>query len=191
MFRDAWSLCYPALAQILYPFLISNTFSCLFFLRHFTPQVWWSPCPSRECPEEPELELAVHQCVDYCLMQEQVNPQLYTNTPAYDVRPAATTSTTQRSQLTATTARTTTMEPSSESSSSPAPTTSTTTSPASSLPALFATQTRSRYQEVLNMSSTMFPPMSQLKDALEEGVEPGQSSSAELSAMSMQGLNCK
>ncbi|EDX03379.1 GD22887 [Drosophila simulans] len=151
--------------------------------------VWWSPCPSRECPEEPELELAVHQCVDYCLMQEQVNPQLYTNTPAYDVRPTATSSTTQRSQLTATTTRTTTMEPSSESSSSPAPTTSTTTSPASSLPALFATQTRSRYQEVLNMSSTMFPPMSQLKDALEEGVEPGQSSSAELSAMSMQGLN--
>lgn len=163
-----------------------------FVLRHPDSgdiEVWWSPCPSRECPEEPELELAVHQCVDYCLMQEQVNPQLYTNTPAYDVRPAATTSTTQRSQLTATTARTTTMEPSSESSSSPAPTTSTTTSPASSLPALFATQTRSRYQEVLNMSSTMFPPMSQLKDALEEGVEPGQSSSAELSAMSMQGLN--
>ncbi|XP_033164409.1 uncharacterized protein LOC117143716 isoform X1 [Drosophila mauritiana] len=163
-----------------------------FVLRHPDSgdiEVWWSPCPSRECPEEPELELAVHQCVDYCLMQEQVNPQLYTNTPAYDVRPTATSSTTQRSQLTATTTRTTTMEPSSESSSSPAPTTSTTTSPASSLPALFATQTRSRYQEVLNMSSTMFPPMSQLKDALEEGVEPGQSSSAELSAMSMQGLN--
>ncbi|XP_039492214.1 uncharacterized protein LOC120452171 isoform X1 [Drosophila santomea] len=160
-----------------------------FVLRHPDSgdiEVWWSPCPSRECPEEPELELAVHQCVDYCLMQEQVNPQLYTNTPAY-----ATSSTTQRSQLTATTTRTTTMEPSSESSSSPAPTTSTTTSPASSLPALFATQTRSRYQEVLNMSSTMFPPMSQLKDALEVevGVEPGQSSSAELSAMSMQGLN--
>ncbi|EDV57388.1 uncharacterized protein LOC6541988 [Drosophila erecta] len=165
-----------------------------FVLRHPDSgdiEVWWSPCPSRECPEEPELELAVHQCVDYCLMQEQVNPQLYTNTPAYDVRPAATSSTTQRSQLTATTTRTTTMEPSSESSSSPAPTTSTTTSPASSLPALFATQTRSRYQEVLNMSSTMFPPMSQLKDALETGVgvELGQSSSAELSAMSMQGLN--
>ncbi|KAH8351926.1 hypothetical protein KR084_000642 [Drosophila pseudotakahashii] len=159
-----------------------------FVLRHPDSgdiEVWWSPCPSRECPEEPELELAVHQCVDYCLMQEQVNPQLYTNTPAYDVRPA-TTSTTQRSQLTATTTRTTTMEPSSESSTSPAPTTSTTTSPASSLPALFATQTRSRYQEVLNMSSTMFPPMSQLKEV---GLEPGQSSSAELSAMSMQGLN--
>ncbi|XP_043657292.1 uncharacterized protein LOC122622701 isoform X1 [Drosophila teissieri] len=159
-----------------------------FVLRHPDSgdiEVWWSPCPSRECPEEPELELAVHQCVDYCLMQEQVNPQLYTNTPAY----ATSTSTTQRSQLTATTTRTTTMEPSSESSTSPAPTTSTTTSPASSLPALFATQTRSRYQEVLNMSSTMFPPMSQLKDAPEVGVEPGQSSSAELSAMSMQGLN--
>ncbi|XP_016961968.1 uncharacterized protein LOC108032576 isoform X2 [Drosophila biarmipes] len=164
-----------------------------FVLRHPDSgdiEVWWSPCPSRECPEEPELELAVHQCVDYCLMQEQVNPQLYTNNPAYDVRPA-TTSTTQRPQLTATTARTTTIEPSSsESSSSPAPTTSTTASPASSLPALFATQTRSRYQEVLNMSSTMFPPMSQLKEVgLGRSLEPGQSSSAELSAMSMQGLN--
>ncbi|XP_016945288.2 uncharacterized protein [Drosophila suzukii] len=163
-----------------------------FVLRHPDSgdiEVWWSPCPSRECPEEPELELAVHQCVDYCLMQEQVNPKLYTNNPAYDVRPG-TTSTSQRPQLTATTARTTTMEPSSESSSSPAPTTSTTTSPASSLPALFATQTRSRYQEVLNMSSTMFPPMSQLKEVgLGRGLEPGQSSSAELSAMSMQGLN--
>ncbi|XP_044315412.1 uncharacterized protein LOC108037935 isoform X2 [Drosophila rhopaloa] len=161
-----------------------------FVLRHPDSgdiEVWWSPCPSRECPEEPELELAVHQCVDYCLMQEQVNPQLYTNTPAYDVRQAATTSTTQRSQLTATTTRstttTTTMDPS---VSSPAPTTSTTTSPASSLPALFATQTRSRYQEVLNMSSTMFPPMSQLKEV---APDQGQSSSAELSAMSMQGLN--
>ncbi|XP_017076812.2 uncharacterized protein LOC108111759 isoform X1 [Drosophila eugracilis] len=161
-----------------------------FVLRHPDSgdiEVWWSPCPSRECPEEPELELAVHQCVDYCLMQEQVNPELYTNTPAYDVRPAST-STTQRSQLTtATTTRTTTtMEPSTESSTSLAPTTSTTISPASSLPALFATQTRSRYQEVLNMSATMFPPMSQLKEV---GLEPGQSSSAELSAMSMQGLN--
>uniref|UniRef100_A0A1A9WZP3 Major facilitator superfamily associated domain-containing protein n=1 Tax=Glossina brevipalpis TaxID=37001 RepID=A0A1A9WZP3_9MUSC len=34
-------------------------------------EVWWSPCPSRECPEEPELELAVNQCVDYCLLQEK------------------------------------------------------------------------------------------------------------------------
>ncbi|XP_017022140.1 major facilitator superfamily domain-containing protein 6 isoform X2 [Drosophila kikkawai] len=165
-----------------------------FVLRHADSgdiEVWWSPCPSRECPEEPELELAVHQCVDYCLMQEQVNPQLYTNTPAYDVRPAST----QRSQLTTTTASTTTasggavatMEPFDESSSMQPPlTTSTTSSPASSLPALFATQTRSRYQEVLNMPSTMFPPMSQLKDP---GMGQEIASSAELSAMSMQGLN--
>ncbi|XP_017130226.1 uncharacterized protein LOC108147949 isoform X2 [Drosophila elegans] len=167
-----------------------------FVLRHPNSgdiEVWWSPCPSRECPEEPELELAVHQCVDYCLMQEQVNPQLYTNT----MPPTTTTiTTTQRTQLTATTAgispTTTTMEPSSSAvGTSPAPTTSTTTSPASSLPALFATQTRSRYQEVLNMSSTMFPPMSQLKEAVAAGPSPeqGPSSSAELSAMSMQGLN--
>ncbi|XP_052851424.1 uncharacterized protein LOC128261672 isoform X2 [Drosophila gunungcola] len=167
-----------------------------FVLRHPNSgdiEVWWSPCPSRECPEEPELELAVHQCVDYCLMQEQVNPQLYTNT----MPPTTTTiTTTQRSQLTATTAgispTTTTMVPSSSAvGTSPAPTTSTTTSPASSLPALFATQTRSRYQEVLNMSSTMFPPMSQLKEAVAAGPNPeqGPSSSAELSVLSMQGLN--
>ncbi|KAH8413165.1 hypothetical protein KR009_008579 [Drosophila setifemur] len=194
-----------------------------FVLRHPNSgdiEVWWSPCPSRECPEEPELELAVHQCVDYCLMQEQVNTQLYTSTPSYaspsspstpvTTRPSLTTST-QRARLTSsttTTMATTTsddgggggdggsvvrMQPT-ESSTSLPPATSSTTSPASSLPALFATQTRSRYQEVLNMSSTMFPPMSQLKDPAQEQQEQeqselGKSSSDELSALSMQGLN--
>ncbi|XP_017154293.1 uncharacterized protein LOC108163489 isoform X3 [Drosophila miranda] len=175
--------------------------------------VWWSPCPSRECPEEPELELAVHQCVDYCLMQEQVNPQLYTSTPAYNVYPttkttkaAARTSTSTERITTTTNAMSTTstgyatMESETESvatsSSTTTSTTTTTTSPASSLPALFATQTRSRYQEVLNMSSTMFPPLENAS-AMSLVVQPGpekdqeeqQPSSAELSAMSMQGLN--
>ncbi|EDW29356.1 GL18464 [Drosophila persimilis] len=187
-----------------------------FVLRHPDSgdiEVWWSPCPSRECPEEPELELAVHQCVDYCLMQEQVNPQLYTSTPAYNVYPttkttkaAARTSTSTERITTTTNAMSTTstgyatMESETESvatsSSTSTSTTTTTTSPASSLPALFATQTRSRYQEVLNMSSTMFPPLENAS-AMSLVVQPGpekdqeeqQPSSAELSAMSMQGLN--
>ncbi|XP_022226548.2 uncharacterized protein LOC111076842 isoform X2 [Drosophila obscura] len=192
-----------------------------FVLRHPDSadiEVWWSPCPSRECPEEPELELAVHQCVDYCLMQEQVNPQLYTNTPAYDVYPtttkttkaAARTSTSTTERITTTTASTatgmstttSTRYATMESESGPMPTSTTsttttttaratTTSPASSLPALFATQTRSRYQEVLNMSSTMFPPLenaSAMSLVVERDAEE-QPTSAELSAMSMQGLN--
>ncbi|KAH8289896.1 hypothetical protein KR018_000585 [Drosophila ironensis] len=177
-----------------------------FVLRHPDSgdiEVWWSPCPSRECPEEPELELAVHQCVDYCLMQEQVNPQLYTSIPSTVAPPSSTsTSTSTRSPSSTTTTMATTtngggtgaMQSGMESSTSiPPATSSTTSSPASSLPALFATQTRSRYQEVLNMSSTMFPPMSQLKDLRsQEQSSPSPSSassSAELSAMSMQGLN--
>uniref|UniRef100_A0A1B0GGN2 Major facilitator superfamily associated domain-containing protein n=1 Tax=Glossina pallidipes TaxID=7398 RepID=A0A1B0GGN2_GLOPL len=53
--------------------------------------VWWSPCPSRECPEEPELELAVNQCVDYCLLQEKT---LYSSpSPEYLERTTITEST--------------------------------------------------------------------------------------------------
>ncbi|XP_014292875.1 major facilitator superfamily domain-containing protein 6 [Halyomorpha halys] len=29
-------------------------------------EVWWSPCPSRECPEEEELNLVLDDCLDYC-----------------------------------------------------------------------------------------------------------------------------
>uniref|UniRef100_A0ABK9NDY7 Major facilitator superfamily associated domain-containing protein n=1 Tax=Glossina morsitans morsitans TaxID=37546 RepID=A0ABK9NDY7_GLOMM len=54
-------------------------------------EVWWSPCPSRECPEEPELELAVNQCVDYCLLQEKM---LYSSpSPEYLERTTITEST--------------------------------------------------------------------------------------------------
>ncbi|KAL9926502.1 uncharacterized protein LOC119635374 isoform X2 [Glossina fuscipes] len=54
-------------------------------------EVWWSPCPSRECPEEPELELAVNQCVDYCLLQEKI---LYSSpSPEYLERTTITEST--------------------------------------------------------------------------------------------------
>lgn len=36
-------------------------------------EVWWSPCPSRECPEEEEMDIIVDQCMDHCLLLEQ-NP---------------------------------------------------------------------------------------------------------------------
>lgn len=36
-------------------------------------EVWWSPCPSRECPEQEEINIVVDSCIDYCLLLEQ-NP---------------------------------------------------------------------------------------------------------------------
>ncbi|KAH8263216.1 hypothetical protein KR044_006205 [Drosophila immigrans] len=184
-----------------------------FVLRHPDSgdiEVWWSPCPSRECPEEPELDLAVHQCVDYCLMQEQTNPQLYTDLPATTTRRTTTSSTTMSAlggmsspgvDAGASTDPTGVGETTMATTPTPTTTTSTTSSPASSLPALFATQTRSRYQDVLNMSSTMFPPLenvSAMSLLLQQQQQQSSSSSsssssslssAELSAMSMQGLN--
>lgn len=35
-------------------------------------EVWWSPCPSRECPEDEELDVVLDLCVDYCLL---LNPK--------------------------------------------------------------------------------------------------------------------
>lgn len=32
--------------------------------------VWWSPCPSRECPEAEELDLVLDDCLDHCLLLE-------------------------------------------------------------------------------------------------------------------------
>ncbi|XP_030383555.1 uncharacterized protein LOC115631057 isoform X2 [Scaptodrosophila lebanonensis] len=169
-------------------------------------EVWWSPCPSRECPEEPELELAVHQCVDYCLLQEQVNPKLYTALPTTEkhttttsttttARPTTTTSTISSTLATAVVTSpppptTTTMGSSTTTTTTTTTAGTTTSSPVSSLPALFATQTRSRYQNVLNMSSTMFPPLENISAmSLQLATSSPTSSSAELSAMSMQGLN--
>lgn len=43
-------------------------------------EVWWSPCPSRECPEEEELDIVVDQCLDHCLLLEQ-NPKIETILP--------------------------------------------------------------------------------------------------------------
>jgi hypothetical protein len=56
--------------------------------RHccFFEQVWWSPCPSRECPEEEEINIVVDSCVDYCLLLEpnpkiEIIPQSPTKSP--------------------------------------------------------------------------------------------------------------
>lgn len=38
-------------------------------------EVWWSPCPSRECPELEEIDIVVDECFDHCLMLEQ-NPKI-------------------------------------------------------------------------------------------------------------------
>lgn len=32
-------------------------------------EVWWSPCPSRECPEEEELDIVLDMCVDHCVLR--------------------------------------------------------------------------------------------------------------------------
>ncbi|XP_067623972.1 uncharacterized protein [Eurosta solidaginis] len=190
-------------------------------------EVWWSPCPSRECPEEPELDLAVSQCMDYCLLQEQQpttilpqNPSLYAPSPAYysstehapttttpnllsttTMRPIATTiaateSTTQISPTAHSNATLAALDPSDTitvlpflSSTSAPPPTSTQRSTtikavetaaaaaaaaraqtAAAAAAAFTTPSSipARFQDVLNMSSTMFPPIVTSSAALSE-----------------------
>lgn len=33
-------------------------------------EVWWSPCPSRECPDDEELDIVLDYCVDHCLLRD-------------------------------------------------------------------------------------------------------------------------
>ncbi|CAH0561792.1 unnamed protein product [Brassicogethes aeneus] len=33
--------------------------------------IWWSPCPSRECPEQDEVDLTLDKCVDHCLLKNR------------------------------------------------------------------------------------------------------------------------
>ncbi|KAL1493310.1 hypothetical protein ABEB36_011388 [Hypothenemus hampei] len=46
-------------------------------------EVWWSPCPSRECPETEELDVILDMCVDHCLLKtgqpHYPNPMLIVN----------------------------------------------------------------------------------------------------------------
>lgn len=37
--------------------------------RKLHVDVWWSPCPSRRCPEEEELDVVLDMCVDHCLLK--------------------------------------------------------------------------------------------------------------------------
>ena len=46
-------------------------------------QLWWSPCPSRECPEEEEIDIVVDQCLDHCILFEQ-NPKIEIIKPPTD-----------------------------------------------------------------------------------------------------------
>lgn len=41
-------------------------------------EVWWSPCPSKECPDSEEIDVVLDMCVDHCLLKKQQpqNPQL-------------------------------------------------------------------------------------------------------------------
>ncbi|KAJ9586879.1 hypothetical protein L9F63_019523 [Diploptera punctata] len=51
-------------------------------------EVWWSPCPSRECPEEEELDMVLADCMDNCILEKNkltaVAPtaQVTTTTPS-------------------------------------------------------------------------------------------------------------
>lgn len=62
-----------------------------FVMRHPTTgsvEVWWSPCPSRECPVNEEINIVVDSCVDYCLLVEpnpkiEVIPQSPTKSPIF------------------------------------------------------------------------------------------------------------
>lgn len=38
-------------------------------------QVWWSPCPSRECPEDEEINLVLDECDDHCLLRDYSVPR--------------------------------------------------------------------------------------------------------------------
>lgn len=33
-------------------------------------EVWWSPCPSRPCPDEELLSITVEDCVDHCILHD-------------------------------------------------------------------------------------------------------------------------
>ncbi|KAJ8926921.1 hypothetical protein NQ314_020773 [Rhamnusium bicolor] len=41
--------------------------------RRMTVEVWWSPCPSRECPDMEELDVVLDMCVDHCLLSQEKN----------------------------------------------------------------------------------------------------------------------
>ncbi|ENN74204.1 uncharacterized protein LOC109540938 [Dendroctonus ponderosae] len=50
-------------------------------------EVWWSPCPSRECPEAEEIDVVLDMCIDHCLLkkQQQQNPLLIVSGNGSDI----------------------------------------------------------------------------------------------------------
>ncbi|XP_058980577.1 uncharacterized protein LOC101900156 isoform X2 [Musca domestica] len=160
-------------------------------------EVWWSPCPSRECPEEQELKLAVSQCTDYCLLQEPAaSSNLFSPSPEYytpststswpESVPSTASSTSPPPVSSSTFAASTSTHKSYVSTTSRPPLTTedeldddygsstttaktkttTTTTPATVMPQDVggggggsSTTSRSIFQDVLNMSATMFPPV--------------------------------
>ncbi|KAJ2940630.1 hypothetical protein O0L34_g14735 [Tuta absoluta] len=59
-----------------------------YVMRHpFTNviEIWWSPCPSRECPdEEDRVDFVLDRCVDHCLNREQPDLPLNETNPDDD-----------------------------------------------------------------------------------------------------------
>ncbi|KAK6637376.1 hypothetical protein RUM44_007792 [Polyplax serrata] len=45
-------------------------------------EIWWSPCPSRECPDEEELDMVVDDCEDYCLLEDKTKQRKHPVLPS-------------------------------------------------------------------------------------------------------------
>lgn len=52
---------------------VAGTFPEGYIVRHpkkMYVEVWWSPCPSRNCPDMEELDIVLELCVDHCLLKD-------------------------------------------------------------------------------------------------------------------------
>ncbi|XP_065202542.1 uncharacterized protein LOC135832927 [Planococcus citri] len=56
--------------------------------QHGKVEVWWSPCPSRECPEKEELNLVVDKCEDHCLLYFPNNSTYFPHKSMVKVEPS-------------------------------------------------------------------------------------------------------
>lgn len=48
-------------------------------------EVWWSPCPSRICPDDEELNIILERCNDYCTLPKSIN--VIVNTATIEKKP--------------------------------------------------------------------------------------------------------
>jgi MFS_1 like family len=64
---------------------IPGTMPSAYVIRHpqtGSVEVWWSPCPSRECTDEEEINIVVDDCMDHCLLFElEQNPKIVPQLP--------------------------------------------------------------------------------------------------------------